>query len=112
MSAVAGAGGVADEPRAPTAPLRLAVVGISIREHCGVHDYGRLLGEALSAQGVEVSHHWLTRREIDRFGPARAEISDWCGRLAGELGAERPAAVVLQYSVFSYAHKGLPVFVR
>src|SRR5690348_4680799 len=97
--------------RAPGRALRLAVVGMSISDRCGVHDHARLLGESLAAGGASVSHRWLTRRELDRLGPARAEVDAWRADLGAELADERPDAIVLHYSVFSYAHKGVPVFV-
>jgi glycosyltransferase involved in cell wall biosynthesis len=112
MGAVADAQARGDAGPSVRGPLRLAVVGLSIRDQCGVHDHGRLLGEALARAGATVSHHWLTRRELDRLGPARVEIDEWASRLTGALTAERPDAIILHYSVFSYAHKGVPVFVR
>ena len=38
-------------------------------------------------------------------------MRSWSGELAGELARERPDAVLLHYSVFSYSHRGLPLFV-
>lgn len=110
MASTADQPGVGATPAAPRR-LRLAVVGMSIRDRCGVHDHARLLGEALAAGGTTVEHHWLTRTELDRYRPARAELSGWAARLHAQLQAERPDAIVLHYSVFSYAHKGVPLFV-
>ncbi|HXD55049.1 MAG TPA: glycosyltransferase [Solirubrobacteraceae bacterium] len=90
---------------------RIAVVGVSESATCGVRDHGELLIEGLADEGVVASSHWLTRR-ASSLGDARAEFLGWTRRLSSELLAERPEAVVLQYSVFSYSYRGLPLFVR
>jgi glycosyltransferase involved in cell wall biosynthesis len=90
--------------------LRVAIVGVSESDTCGVRDHGELLLEGLTAEGVECSWHWLTRRE-QGFGRSRREFREWTSRLREELARERPDAVVLQYSVFSYSYRGFPVFV-
>lgn len=90
---------------------RVAVVGVSESATCGVRDHGELLIEGLAGEGVAASSHWLTRR-ASSFKDARAEFLGWTRRLSFELLAERPEAVVLQYSVFSYSYRGLPLFVR
>jgi len=92
-------------------PRRVAVVGVSESETCGVRDHGELLIEGLAGEGIAASSHWLTRR-ASSFGEARAEFLGWTRRLSSELAAERPDAVVLQYSVFSYSYRGFPLFVR
>ncbi|HMD56069.1 MAG TPA: glycosyltransferase family 4 protein [Solirubrobacteraceae bacterium] len=92
-------------------PLRVAVVGISLSGTCGVRDHATLLTGALAADGVSCSWHWLTREQSALAG-ARSEIAGFVEQLRDELARERPAAVVLHYSVFAYSHKGLPLFVR
>jgi len=90
--------------------LRVAAVGISTDRTCGVRDHAVLLAEGLAAQGVSCSLHWLWREE-QTFASARAQVSAWTRRLAGELGEALPDAVLLHYSVFPYSYRGVPVFV-
>jgi glycosyltransferase involved in cell wall biosynthesis len=90
--------------------LRVEVVGMSVGGTCGVHDHAMLLAEALSREGVCTSSHWLWRSERSLRG-ARSEIGSWARELAPELERSRPDAVLLHYSVFSYSHRGLPLFV-
>jgi glycosyltransferase involved in cell wall biosynthesis len=96
---------------APGAAVELAVVGMSLNAHCGVRDHAMLLAGELEREGVACSVHWL-RREQRALAASRAEIAGWTRRLAGELARERPRAILLHYSVFSYSHRGVPVFVR
>jgi glycosyltransferase involved in cell wall biosynthesis len=97
---------VADPP--PT--RELAVVGVSASVACGVRDHGRLLAEQLRSEGDTCSVHWL-EREAGSLTGAHAEFRDWSRGLRRELSSARPDAVLLHYSVFSYSHRGLPVFV-
>ncbi len=92
-------------------PLRLAVVGVSVRPTCGVHDHAGLLADALTHENVEPSMHWLQRGGTS-LPAARAEVRAWTRRLALELDESPPDAVLLHYSVFSYSHRGLPLFVH
>jgi glycosyltransferase involved in cell wall biosynthesis len=92
-------------------PLRLAVVGMSVRATCGVRDHATLLADGLASEHLSPSLHWLTRRETS-LRAARSEVSAWTRGLAHELEANPPDAVLLHYSVFSYSHRGLPVFVH
>jgi glycosyltransferase involved in cell wall biosynthesis len=89
----------------------LAVVGISIRATCGVRDHAALLADGLAREDVSPSLHWLARRESSLLA-ARSEVSAWTRRLSRELDASPPDAVLLHYSVFSYSHRGVPVFVH
>jgi len=92
-------------------PLRLAVVGMSVRATCGVRDHALLLADALADEHVSPSLHWLQRSEAS-MGAARSEVGAWTRRLALELEGSRPDAVLLHYSVFSYSYRGLPLFVH
>jgi len=94
-----------------TDPIRLAVVGMSVRATCGVRDHATLLAGALGEEDVSPSLHWLDRRESDLLA-ARSEVSAWTRELSRELDASPPDAVLLHYSVFSYSHRGVPVFVH
>ncbi len=93
------------------APLRVAVVGASVRATCGVRDHATLLMHAMAQENVSPSLHWLTR-EQSSLPAARAEFSAWTRRLARELDSDPPDAVLMHYSVFSYSHRGLPLFVH
>lgn len=94
----------------PHRALRIAVVGVSEAATCGVRDHATLLSGALRASGAVCSTHWLTRTEHSPRG-CRREFKAWTDRLRGELESERPDAILLHYSVFSYSYRGLPVFV-
>ncbi|MGH2855694.1 MAG: glycosyltransferase, partial [Solirubrobacteraceae bacterium] len=99
----------AGEERARPA-LRVAVVGMSAGPTCGARDHAVLLAEGLSRKHVSCSLHWLTR-STESMPAARAEVRAWARALAAELDRDRPDAVLLHYSVFAYAHRGLPLFV-
>ncbi len=95
----------------PAHGLRAAVVGVSAAAMCGVRDHATLLAEALREQGVSCSMHWLVRSEHSLLG-ARSEFRGWATSLAGELDRARADAIVFHYSVFSYAYRGFPLYVR
>ena len=92
-------------------PIRTAVVGMSVGQTCGVHDYAVLLADALNRERVSCSLHWLWRTE-ESIGASRSEVTAWTRELALELEQSRPDAILLHYSVFAYAHRGLPLFVH
>jgi glycosyltransferase involved in cell wall biosynthesis len=91
--------------------IRVAVVGTSIGPTSGMRDHAVLLADALGQRNVSCSMHWLLRSEASMRG-ARAEIQAWARGLAAELAASRPDVILLHYSVFAYAHRGVPLFVR
>jgi len=88
----------------------MAVVGMSTSATCGVRDYAIGLADALGGENVSCSMHWLDRRE-QALAATRAEVNSWAGGLAAELERLQPDAVLLHYSVFSLAYRGLPLFV-
>lgn len=90
--------------------VRMAVVGMSTSEACGVRDHAALLAEALEHENVRCSLHWLDRSRPSLAG-ARSQISSWARDLAGELRSDPPDVQLLHYSVFSHSHRGIPVFV-
>lgn len=108
-SAAVRAGGAAQT--ADATRYRVAVVGASVRANCGVRDHATLLAGALAEAGISTSTHWLERRQTSLLG-ARSEMAAWARSLSRELDARPPDAVLLHYSVFSYAHRGVPVFVH
>ncbi|MGD0452049.1 MAG: glycosyltransferase family 4 protein [Solirubrobacteraceae bacterium] len=93
------------------AEKRVAVVGVSVSEICGVRDHATLLADALTSEDVSCSMLWMRRSQSSRAA-SRSEFRAWTHELAAELQSSRPDAVVLHYSVFSYSHRGLPIFVR
>ncbi len=106
----------AESPAAPPADAlapgtRVAVVGISVDDPCGVRDHAVLLGDALAARGATCSLHWLWREE-GALGSERAQLRIWAGELARELAGERPDAILLHYSVFAFSHRGVPLLIR
>src|SRR6202034_491456 len=63
--------------------LRVAMVGMSIDESCGVRDYAPVLLPALGKEGVDCSLHWLDRKAIALAG-ARAETRAGIAAIAAE----------------------------
>jgi len=94
---------------AASGPLRLAVVGVSEAGPCGVRDHGRLLAQELEREGLKCSRHWMERSRPSLRG-ALAEARAWGAGLPGALAGERAEAVVVHYSCFASAHRGVPVF--
>ncbi len=89
-----------------TAIKRLvACVGLVPPEPSGVHDYGRLLAEALRQRGITVSEDWFItdERRLRNALPASARLLTRAMRLsAGD-------AVLWHYSPFAYAARGIPL---
>jgi glycosyltransferase involved in cell wall biosynthesis len=100
---------MASEQGAGAGGPRTAALGISTTAICGVRDHGELLAAALEREGCPCSTHWLDRG-AGRLGVARAEVGAWTRALPGELADARAEAALLHYSVFSYSHRGLPLF--
>jgi len=88
----------------------VAVVGVSESGTCGVRDHAVLLSDALAHEHVSCSLHWLWRSSSSLAG-ARSEFREWTAALAAELDDDRPDAILLHYSVFSYSYRGFPLFV-
>src|SRR5438094_924366 len=91
--------------------LAVAVVGMSVGTICGVRDHAFILAEALERYGARCSAHWLMRSDLS-LGGSLAEIRSWARELRAELEESRPAIALLQYSVFDYTHRGIPLFVH
>ncbi len=92
--------------------LRVAVLGVSIDDPCGVRDHAALLAEALDAQGVSCSLHWLSRSAGGSLAADRAEARSWAQATARELHESRPQALLLHYSVFAFSHRGVPLLLQ
>src|SRR5436190_18720650 len=89
--------------------LAVAVVGMSVGAICGVRDHAYILAESLERHGASCSTHWLMRSDLS-FRGSRAEIGSWAADLRAELDESRPDVAILQYSVFDYTHRGIPLF--
>jgi hypothetical protein len=90
---------------------RVASVGVSTAEICGVRDHGALLAPALRREGYDCSAHWL-ERDGESLRAGRAQMGEWTHRLPAELAAAQADAALLHYSVFAYSFRGLPLFVH
>jgi glycosyltransferase involved in cell wall biosynthesis len=107
----------ADDSTAPGTPAdarstaRVGVIGISIDDPCGVRDHAALLADALTGDGVACSLNWLDRT-AGSIGAERVEVRAWADAIDRELAASRAEAVLLHYSVFALAHRGVPVFAK
>ncbi len=106
-----GLGGLAASSVGVSSRMTVAVVGVSVNAICGAHDHAVLLADALSERNISHTMHWL-RRDRGSVRASRSEIRAWSRSLSGELERARPDAVLLHYSVFSYSHRGVPLFVR
>lgn len=93
-----------------TEGARIAVVGVSPRPICGVRDHAFLLAGAMERENVSCSWHWLQSSERSLSG-SYSEMRTWTRALTGELGADRPDAILLHYSVFAHSYRGIPLFV-
>ncbi|MCW3068747.1 MAG: hypothetical protein JWL67_1372 [Solirubrobacterales bacterium] len=91
--------------------MEIAVVGMSVSETCGVRDHAGLLAQDLEREDTSCTFHWLLRSEASLRGSS-AEIHRWARDLRATLAEHPPDAVLLHYSVFSYSHRGIPLFVR
>lgn len=89
---------------------RIAVVGVSTRTFCGVHDHATLLAGALEHDGLHCSEHWL-QSSASSLAAAHAEFRSFADALRRGLERERPDAILLHYSVFAFSHRGVPLFV-
>ena len=71
----------------------------------------RAAGAGASSRGDSLLElHWLRRRESSLAG-ARREVRGWLAGLSRRLAEERPEFVILHYSVFAFAYRGVPLFV-
>lgn len=83
----------------------VACVGIVPPETSGVHDYGRLLAEALRQRGIAVTEHWFVSDERRLRNALLASVRVL--RLAMRLSAGDTA--LWHYSPFAYAARGAPL---
>ncbi len=103
--------GTVPAPGRESRPLQAAVVGVSKGRTCGMRDHAILLADALGDEDVSCSVHWLWRSALS-IRAVHSEFRSWTSRLASELDANPPDAIIFHYSVFSYSYKGFPLFVR
>lgn len=93
----------------PERQLQVAMVGMSIDMSCGVRDYASVLAPVLAREGIECSLHWLNRENRTLRG-ARVEVHAGMATVAQEIEERHVDAILLHYSVFSFAHRGFPLF--
>jgi glycosyltransferase involved in cell wall biosynthesis len=91
---------------------RLAVVGVSLSSICGVRDHAERLADALHEQGISCSVHWLSRDPASSPRAAWSQMRAFARALNLDLRADPPDAVLLHYSAFAYAYRGVPLFAR
>ena len=99
----------ADSTGSSASGLRLAVVGMSEPGPCGVRDHGRLLAEQLEREGVPCSRHWLERTAPSTLRGAMAEARAWAAALPAQIDATGAEAIVVHYSCFASAYRGVPL---
>jgi len=92
-------------------PLRVAAVGVSTTDPCGVRDHATLLARGLVGEGIECSLLWLEREGEQSPRRGIAALRSWSEGLGAELGRGGFEAVLWHYSVFSYAWRGIPLAV-
>jgi glycosyltransferase involved in cell wall biosynthesis len=90
------------------AETRIAVVGMSSTPTCGARDHAGLLTEGLERDGLSCSRHWLERRGLG-LRSSLAQARAWASELDGQIADARAEAIVLHYSAFAYAHRGVPL---
>jgi glycosyltransferase involved in cell wall biosynthesis len=88
-----------------------AVVGMSEGETSGMRDHAVLLAQALAAEGVSCSVHWLAR-EHRSLAAGHAETRAWASSLRAQLAREQPDAILFHYSPFAYSYRGVPLLLR
>lgn len=98
-------------PHVTRRALHVGAIGVSIDDPCGVRDHAALLADALAGEDLACSLDWLDR-SAGPIGAERAEVGAWAGTIDRTLARERADAVLLHYSVFAFAHRGIPVFAR
>lgn len=91
--------------------LRVAMVGISEGRICGVRDYTAAVAAALGHRGVVVSNYWLDRNADLALVPSLLQVGRWITETRKELCGNRPDIIILQYSVFAFGYRGIPVHV-
>ncbi len=89
----------------------LAVVGMSATDPCGMRDHATVLAGALAHEQMSCSMHWVRRPE-GSLRTARADLREWTRALELELEQIKADAVLLHYSAFAYAHRGVPLLLR
>jgi glycosyltransferase involved in cell wall biosynthesis len=93
----------------PAPTPHVLTAGSSWSATCGVRDYDRVLRPHLEAQGVQTSRVWWERDlRLDARATTRAARA-WLERLTAEAEAQRPDWILLHYTAFMYAYRGIPM---
>lgn len=88
------------------------MIGLSSLPTCGVRAYSEVVAAALRECGVATGIHWLTKQPGLSVPASRREVKGWTRTMVDGLRRESPDVVVLQYSVFEYGYRGVPIHVR
>lgn len=93
-----------EQPNSPNC-LSVVNIGVSSSANCGVRDYSRQLGDELRSRGTMVFDVWA------EDGPTRRDpsLAGWMSMVQRAALASRADVLLLHYSVYSYAWKGVPV---
>lgn len=92
-------------------PLRVAMVGLSEGNVCGVRDYATRITEALGRLDVKATVYWCDRRADLSLVLGVREVGSWARLLARKLEIDHPDVIVLHYSAFAYGYRGIPLLV-
>jgi glycosyltransferase involved in cell wall biosynthesis len=93
--------------------LRLLMLGASSGDTCGVRDYAGVMEQQLREQGNAVETVWWNRHDASSAAASWRELGRWLEEVdsaaAGRDGWH-PDLVLCHYSVFTWSHRGLPIF--
>lgn len=101
ITAEATLGATRTPPISPS--IRILVAGISTTANCGVRDHARILSETLERNGAQVTTTWL-EQSAGSFGVAKLSRELWLQRKLN-----RHETLIVHYSVFAYARRGIPI---
>ena len=89
----------------PVTKPQVLVACVSSGEVCGVRDHAALLSDGLTTAGFYPVVEWGTWSSQ----PTRADVDAWLRRVGAQVDQERPDVILLHYSVFTLAWRGVPV---
>ncbi|HMD58003.1 MAG TPA: glycosyltransferase [Solirubrobacteraceae bacterium] len=85
-------------------------MGVSVEAIDGVRDYALVLADALRAEGVSCSLHWLSTYGLT--GARHTHMRAWTRALPDQVRDAGADALLFHYSAFSYYRRGLPLLVH
>jgi glycosyltransferase involved in cell wall biosynthesis len=90
--------------------LRVLMLGASYGGPCGVRDYAQVLQESLGRRDVSVTTLWWEREEAWTLARTWRDLQSWLDHFERAVRENQFHAIVFHYSVFTWAHRGVPVF--